>query len=328
MREKVAEIGHVITDHDCPSNLVLGLIDKAKKTGSAESIDLGCVYSSEKEQNHYWANAENTTEIAPNMFVNHKKKPKNCYRHYTDPLLLNRKLRLLTNAYLMISYEHPITGNQKRWVSYENIQKYMARVTKMIDMSSKFNHKAFYSGALREEELRASWYCNMKKSGFDLDSSILASVNSKDWMTERDLEAAATDYKSIKSASGEFETPRPSGKGKTDHFGYFEKWPVPAWKNNGKRDEGSYHDRRWRNMRHTICLNHKNGVCQYSAKECNRAHGPAYLSPTPAYNENFKGEIKGDGKGKNKGSKSSRSEPYPAAPKGGKNQPKGKGKSE
>ena len=100
------------------------------------------------------------------------------------------------------------------------------RTRKMIDVSSKFNHKAFYAGALREEELRASWYSNMKKSGFDLDSSILASVNSQDWMTERDLEAAATDFQSVKGASGEFETPRPTGKAPKEHYGYFARWPV------------------------------------------------------------------------------------------------------
>ena len=49
----------------------------------------------------------------------------------------------------MVSYEHLPPEKTTRWVSYENIQKYMARVTKMIDMSSKFNHKALYSGARR-----------------------------------------------------------------------------------------------------------------------------------------------------------------------------------
>ena len=99
MRERVAEIGHVISDHDCPSNHLLTIIEKAKRTGVAESIDLGTVYSSEKEANHYWQNAEQSTKIAHNIYVNHKKRPKACYRHYNDGMLLLRKLRLLTNAY-------------------------------------------------------------------------------------------------------------------------------------------------------------------------------------------------------------------------------------
>ena len=62
----------------------------------------------------------------------------------------------------MISYEKPVAEGEKRWVSAENIQGYLSRVTKMVDISGKFNGKAIYAAATREEELRSSWYKHMK----------------------------------------------------------------------------------------------------------------------------------------------------------------------
>ena len=222
----------------------------------------------------------------------------------------------------MISYEQTLAEGAKRWVTAENIQGYLSKVTKMVDMSSKFNGRAIYAAATREEELRSRWYKNMKVSGYTFDLAILETVKSSEWMSERDLELAATEFQSIPRPSGEFDTPRPA------HTSYtmYQSFPRPHWKDHGERIPGSRHDRRWSNMRHTLCMNHQHGRCQYTAQECNRAHGPEYLEK-PAYNDDYKFQRKGEDKGGKGKNNSSRHQPYPADKGKGKGKDKGKGKS-
>ena len=130
---------------------------------------------------------------------------------------------------------------------------------RMVDISGKFNGKAIYAAATREEELRSSWYKSMKKPGYTFDLAILETVQkTTEWMPERDLELAATEYKILPRPSGEFDTPKPA------HLNYeiYQSCPVPHWENYGNRVPGSTHDKRWRNMRHTLCINHQYGRCQ------------------------------------------------------------------
>merc|ERR1711951_181605 len=107
-------------------------------------------------------------------------------------------------------------------------------------------------------------------------------------------------------------------------YANYKSWPVPEWKDYGVRIPGSRHDFRWRNMRHTLCMNHQHGKCQHSDYECNRAHGPEFLEK-PAYTDEYKKDRKTEEKGKGK-KPSPRNQPYPSD-KGKSKEKKGKGKS-
>ena len=220
------------------------------------------------------------------------KKPRNKYDHYYCTVALLRKLRLLTNAYLMVSYENDSEG--KRWVSIECIQQYMAKVQRLSDMATKYGHKAILFAASREEEIRATWYRNLRTNGCTMDMAIRKSLDEK-WPDERELGGANGKT----NVSGEFSTPTTGDKNKPT-------WPIPAWKSQNQTVDRAW---RWRNMKHTLCRNHQNGVCQYTADECNRAHGTEYLQPKQTHK----------GKGKDSSNVTPKPQPYPS---------KGKGKKE
>ena len=147
----------------------------------------------------------------------------------------------------------------------------------------------------KEQEIRQEWKKKMIHEGLDFNNAVAQTVTMDIWPTEKSIQYEAERIQTgtktaLPSAipepkpSGEFSSGGPAPPKSRPSVpialpGQFHYHGRPSYKS----DDGRAY--RWADKRHEICLNWQNGRCKYPDQDCNRAHGPMYLSqkaPSPS----------------------------------------------
>ena len=230
------------------------------------------------------------------------KKMKRCYKHWYDPMIFLRKLNILMNAYLMVSYEH-----EGKWLDIQTCSLYETKVKTMFTTSGQHGGWCMTYLNEKETEIRQEWKKKMVHDGLDFNSAVAQTVQMDIWPTEKDIiyegqrvqvsQKATINHPGLSAdpkPSGEFSSGGPAPPKRPSVLmtppGQFTFQGRPSYKSDDSRPW------RWQNKRHEICMKWENGECKYPDADCNRAHGPLYLTPkVPSPSPKNKGK-KGKGK--------------------------------
>ena len=168
--EKVKNIlhekGRIIPYDYMPSVPMLDKIERQWKAGTMEFIPMEHIGSKSSEnyaeENQYVDIGNGLAKKEPG-----KKKRRDCYRHYYWDMIFMRKITIMLNAYLMVSYEH-----EGKWITLETATLYETKVRTMVTTHA---HHGGWCGEYivdKEFEIRQEWKKKMINEGLDLNSAV------------------------------------------------------------------------------------------------------------------------------------------------------------
>ena len=166
-------MNRIIPDDLLPGTRLLNHVQRIREDGTMESVGLETISSKTIESLE-----------APLS----GRTPKDTWNHFTDVMAMMKKITIMLNAYLIISYE-PESGEP--WLELETAAKYELKVSQMMTLASQHGMQKFTDVVNREFEIRESWRSIMIREKKTFNEAVVASIESAMWPASKELKMMA-----------------------------------------------------------------------------------------------------------------------------------------
>jgi hypothetical protein len=288
MIHNLSDENHMITQDLQPSNKLLELVAKQKQLRRHEYIDLAIVENVLNEK-------PDAIEIAINkdttIKTNENKRTRNNTSHLYSCIQYDGKLKILFNAYLMISYEHE---HEERYLTVKTAQSYLMKSFNYLRQCDAQNTYPLRFMITIEESIRNDWVQRLNtEQGLKLEDVVSASLTSQRWPSQATLRAETqrvratiggenqrvfrpvVDNRIYSGDGAPVPKPKQAPRGAKDNTNGKER-PASA-KSSGQRGDMTPHWKqpgreRWMDKKDELCQNHVRWKRCHYGKNCNRSH--------------------------------------------------------
>ena len=216
-----------------------------------------------------------------------EKKVKQNWSHTWAVTEYFRKLTILLNAYLMISYE----DDSGSFISITTAPGYEPLVRTLCNIDELNSGLARRPIQETETQVRQNWFTKLRTTDESFNSIVYNSIDSITFPTRKEVSQWVTQAKTETRKNDSWEPPNVAKLREQAKTASWSGWEDSAPVENLKKDKGKGNGKggktvrpdvtpqgkepgrlRWTDRKDSWCKNHFYGTCRYLNGTCNRAH--------------------------------------------------------